>query len=1007
MSFVILMALSLMTLIQIEVRAAKSNLQSLRARESARLALMLAIGQLQKNTADDQRVTARAEILGEGNYYPKTRFWTGVWNTTNPAATPIWLVSAAATDPGKPPIETMPLAGFGSVGADTTHHVHAPVLHVLDTSGKISDAIAWWISDEGVKASVGKRPLHLRAIPNFIAPTSISTLSSMLSTSHGIEEVFIDYNRFSSACAQKLEQVASLEQLLGQNDFSDRNQWNLSSESPFHAITPLSLGVLASVRPNRGLMQDLSLFPKLISAEFEDIIRSAAQTATANALSTTYIDAQRHFVDVQGLHELGALTDGQIAAPISPVLSNLMMAFTIRQNNADDPRLYLRMAFFTELWNPFTSTLKTSYRNGEPMELQLEITGLPTVEVVKYRPAPAVVDTVDSATVDIQDLLADSAHSDSALVIRLLHDHSELWLPGRTKNWTGISDADETAGASPYESITTDSKLWHHNSRKLGGIRGIDTQIDLQKGPGLIRHFSSESSHIRIKLLAYNPKTEAKRLLAEYGDIHYEPVNTLQPSTETGYQYDHSEMTFGYHIQLREPRHSHEDLEYYRGRWLHDNDPRNPSPTFNAEWHLTNDASIPQGSPYIPVIRGSTPLSTPTPEAINQSLSHINFPEHSRLLDRSSPHLYKLWQDAPLFELPRERPLSLASLQHLYFHNERPNKVGNSWGDRGSINTSAWFDRYYLSGLSQIDTPGAYDPTASLPNPTLVPYQFNFPVAAITRWQTANSDDLAQSRELAQRAFVIHRFNLNSTSIAAWKSVLGGQRIKEWNYLDYPEDSSDLSSLKVSQDSCERMFSRFSHSLSETYKAPQTPAFEGTEAVAPSAYYRRGARHFDASEIELLAEEIVKRIKRRGAPFQSMEAFLSEESPGSGSLLEQAIAASITANGRQRWDHQWETAGTRSEDSKIIDIDHFAPGFLTQADIMTAIGPMLAPRSDTFKIRARSQTYSKLGTPIESATIEAVLQRTPDTIVPTASINQPAPRIFKIISLRWLTDDQI
>ena len=136
------------------------------------------------------------------------------------------------------------------------------------------------------------------------------------------------------------------------------------------------------------------------------------------------------------------------------------------------------------------------------MELQLEITGLPTVEVVKYRPAPAVVDTVDSATVDIQDLLADSAHSDSALVIRLLHDHSELWLPGRTKNWTGISDADETAGGSPYESITTDSKLWHHNSRKLGGIRGIDTQIDLQKGPGLIRHFSSESSHIRIKLFA-------------------------------------------------------------------------------------------------------------------------------------------------------------------------------------------------------------------------------------------------------------------------------------------------------------------------------------------------------------------------------------------------------------------------------------------------------------------------------------------------------------------------
>ena len=385
------------------------------------------------------------------------------------------------------------------------------------------------------------------------------------------------------------------------------------------------------------------------------------------------------------------------------------MGFTIRQRNTTDPRLYLRMVFFTELWNPYTSTMKTSFPNDDPMELQLEVTGFPNVEVVKYTEIDDKIIATGNAIVPMQDLLADSTNSGDALVIRLVHDHDEPWLPGRTKNWTGISDADETAGSSPYESKITDSKSWHYNSRKLGGSRGIDTLVDLASGAGFIKHFSTGNTNIRIKLYAFNPDTQVKSLLGDYGDIHYEPISTLNPDTNDGYDHDHSLMTYGYHIQLREPHHSDDDLEYYRGLWLYDDNPRNPSPVFTTDWHLTNDDTLPAGSPYIPVKNGYSPIPTPEPQVINQIQSNINFPALRRLIDRSSPHFNKLWQDAPLFELPRERPLSLASLQHLYFHNERPFKVGNSWGDQGAINTLSWFDRYYFSGLSRIDTPADYD----------------------------------------------------------------------------------------------------------------------------------------------------------------------------------------------------------------------------------------------------------------------------------------------------------
>jgi Tfp pilus assembly protein PilX len=996
MAFMLLLMLTMSTLVEVETRGATSHLNTLRAKESARLALMMAVGELQKQVGPDQRVTARAEISGGSE-----PFWTGVWDTTKPTTAPRWLVSwQDQTLPAN--TQTMQLVGPGSAGTDSTQYVSAPILEVKDKNNNTADKIAWWIGDEGVKASVGELPLHLRSAPNYLKDTSLLALNTMLSSGHGLEELFGDYDRFTSSDANNFERIITSEQLLGQNDFSDRSKWQLSSENEFHCVTPISLGVLASVLPdaNGGLMQDLSLFPKLIGAEFEAIIDRAAATADVKSTAATEIDALHQFANLRGLSDLGTLTDGQIAEPITPILSNLMMAFSVHLDTASDNRLYLRMRFFCELWNPFTSSLNMKDADGNALDLELEIYGLPTVRITK-----GSEESESSALIDLQNIVGnDSGDPDSPMIITLKNGAAEDWLPGRSKNWTGV-DADELAGRSPYESIITNSKQWNWKNRTLGGERGIDTHIDL---PGKSAHIldSDEEILLQIKLFATNPALGQRSLLCNLDGIRYEPISTTLRSATS------NSVNFGYHIILRGPHQSSADPEYYRGLWLKNHDPRNPQPHFYTDWNLDLDPTAQAGSPYVPVKNGISTLLSPQPEDINES-GTIHFPIFRRLCDRSSPHFDKLWQDAPLFELPRERPLSLASLQHIYFHNERPFKVGNSWGNKGAINTLTWFDRYYFSGLSRSDTPEDYESKRSLPNPTLLTYHFEAPQTKITHWQTASSDDATASVKLAQNAFVINRFNLNSTSVAAWKAILGGLRINTWDYLDYPEsDTSDLSTLSVKKDTIkkngrERMFARFSQSLSETYEAPQTPKFEGNEPVAPSAYYRRGARYFDANEIEVFATEVVRLIKQKGEPFYSMEEFLSTGLGRNSSLLEQAIATVFAPTGHQRWDHQWETTGVRGPASEVIDIDHFSPGFLTQSDVMTAIGPMLAPRSDTFKIRARGECYSPLGEATGAATLEATFQRTPAAVDSTIPITQATDRKFKLLSIRWLSDDEV
>jgi hypothetical protein len=111
------------------------------------------------------------------------------------------------------------------------------------------------------------------------------------------------------------------------------------------------------------------------------------------------------------------------------------------------------------------------------------------------------------------------------------------------------------------------------------------------------------------------------------------------------------------------------------------------------------------------------------------------------------------------------------------------------------------------------------------------------------------------------------------------------------------------------------------------------------------------------------------------------------------------------------------------KNAAVGDTQEGATAFITQGDILAAIGSSLTVRSDTFVIRSYGEHRDASGTLLASATCEAVVQRTPDYIdqvdPPEASpsdtgdlsidseVNKRFGRRLKVVAFRWLPGEAI
>jgi hypothetical protein len=189
--------------------------------------------------------------------------------------------------------------------------------------------------------------------------------------------------------------------------------------------------------------------------------------------------------------------------------------------------------------------------------------------------------------------------------------------------------------------------------------------------------------------------------------------------------------------------------------------------------------------------------------------------------------------------------------------------------------------------------------------------------------------------------------------------------------------------------------------------------------------YRRGLRGLTATQVSGLAEQIARNVRRRVSaqgPYRSVESFLAPDALfAGGNVLEYSISEyddSVVASERINWDQYFPNAPMK--------MDTAAPGFITSADLMTALAPVANVRSDTFVIRAYGERVDPV-TPGEYANselkarawLEAVVQRFPEGVVASdfadvdtgdwsQMIADPKlGRRFRVIAFRWLNEDDL
>jgi len=107
----------------------------------------------------------------------------------------------------------------------------------------------------------------------------------------------------------------------------------------------------------------------------------------------------------------------------------------------------------------------------------------------------------------------------------------------------------------------------------------------------------------------------------------------------------------------------------------------------------------------------------------------------------------------------------------------------------------------------------------------------------------------------------------------------------------------------------------------------------------------------------------------------------------------------------------------QARDHIINDTGVGIPGYLTQADVLQSLAPVITCRSDTFTVRAYGEATDATGKVLARSWCEAIVQRTPEFVdpadTPDAAIaslsptNQNFGRRFEIISFRRVPSAEI
>ena len=370
-------------------------------------------------------------------------------------------------------------------------------------------------------------------------------------------------------------------------------------------------------------------------------------------------------------------------------------------------------------------------------------------------------------------------------------------------------------------------------------------------------------------------------------------------------------------------------------------------------------------------------------------------------------------------------------------------------GDTPFAANQALFDRYFFSGINFGKIADQKENISQVANEILKGEKN--PMANPRVSFIRNRDDLDRTDDVVREEFKdpnkIARnflyegtFNVNSTSVEAWKAQLASLH-KQYLSIDGKYVETDDFPII-------RFMNLIGNKLGGNGSVADSSGDEGQGW--------RWFRSLNESDIEELAKNIVEEVRLRG-PFMSMADFVnrrlnSKKEYAYSGTLQAAIDKTSRINqsvgkAKDKPDTKYfPNLMPKGSPSKKAG----APGYLTQGDILSSLGAGMSVRSDTFTIRAYGDVFGLSGLPEARAYCEAVVQRLPDWVaeeqdnvlensdktvfdalqvkknyrsqgldndeyffekfernMSLKAVNRLLGRRYKIVSFRWLSPDEI
>ncbi|MEY3895468.1 MAG: hypothetical protein RLZZ214_987, partial [Verrucomicrobiota bacterium] len=495
-------AVGLLTLSSVTLRSSSQGEAAAAARANARLALMMAIGELQKELGPDSRISAPHDA---GTTPPPggQPHWTAVydaWSAATPgtAETPQsrslkfrgWLASGA-NQAGGGTADKVTLVGAKSLGdtAGPDDLVSVPTYGV--SIGNQRGQFAWWTSDESTKAkinaggetSVASNPLSNSQSPRYVGHKTITELKSF-DWKPGQRSAVVSTDSTNLAAGLGTSGLGRLS----------------------HDVTVYSNGVIADVRTGQ-LKRDLS---NLLSRPITDlenkplylaggrmnrfnITEDGKITNETNIPSTNGTGANRWGINLEELHlfhEIHREVDWSTGKPRLVSKGSTAQIFNDRFFMYRTPTLEAVSLILAFIASPESGTAPATYRIDATMDVIVSLSNpndIPTVwpasvpfrtetEGFPYTPKwniqrPGRKPAVPAITHTVQPI--NSGLFKSSILGGFTLEAGEAAVYGASDTSSSSESVNLTRGYAPRGGLRIDDKRWDSNNRWDPAVDGL------------------------------------------------------------------------------------------------------------------------------------------------------------------------------------------------------------------------------------------------------------------------------------------------------------------------------------------------------------------------------------------------------------------------------------------------------------------------------------------------------------------------------------------------------